>query len=90
MAEGAAQEQENAAIVLQAYDLLELSMTAPTGPDAIRDVRAELEVMPREQLLQVALAITVEATNVLTHSADRPRFLRRLQHFRLEARWRAS
>ena len=70
---------------LKAYDVLEAALQAGTVEDAIEPMRAELEVLSRDELVRVAMALTVEAALKLQRPADRARLARLLQQSRLEA-----
>ena len=68
---------------LVAYDVLEAALTAGHPDRAWAPVREELEVLDRDSLLSVAVALTVEATLILPARGDRRRLLDRLQRRRL-------
>lgn len=70
---------------LVAYDVLEAVLTADTVEEALEPMRLELEVLSREDLIRVAMAIAAESTRVLTPRVDRPRFAERLSRRRLIA-----
>jgi hypothetical protein len=75
---------------LKAYDLMETALDASSVCDAIANVRADLEVLDRDTLLRVALAVTVESTWRLTPVVDRPRLRDRLQRARVRVLWEGS
>lgn len=69
---------------LVAFDALEAALTAGHPDRAWTPVREELEVLDRDSLLSVAIALTVEATlMILPSAADRRRLLDRVQRRRL-------
>jgi hypothetical protein len=83
--------KDNAGVVLAAYELLEVVAIVSGSIDAaIPAVRAEIEVMVREDLERVATAVVVEAVLRLTGPARRQEFLDRLARARLEVMWSGS
>lgn len=70
-------------VQLVAYDVIEAALVAGAAESAVEAMRLELEVLSREDLLRVAMAIAAEATLVLTPRVDRPRLLDRTQRRRL-------
>lgn len=75
---------------LKAYDLLDMALKARTSGKSVEAMRPDLEVLPREDLVMVAMALTVEAALVLTPRAERGRLHRRVQARRVEAMWAGS
>lgn len=73
------------AVHLVAYDVLEAALEAGTVEAAVGPMRLELEVLSREELLRVAMALAVEATLKLPRAADRARLRERLGQARLHA-----
>jgi hypothetical protein len=69
---------------MAAYDAFEAALAARTIEAAIEPIRHVLEVLDREDLLRVAMALAVEATLRLTPPAERGRLLDRVQRARLE------
>jgi hypothetical protein len=78
------------AVHLVAYDLLEAALDAGTVEAAVEPLRAELEVLPREELVRVAMALAVEGALQLPGKAGRARLAQRIQHARLNAMWAGS
>lgn len=70
-------------VYLVALDALEAALQAGELAAAVEAVRPDLEVLSREDLLRVAMAIAAESALVLTPKAERPRFRDRLQRRRL-------
>lgn len=70
-------------VKLKALELLELAMTAESAQAAVGPLRLDLEVLPRDELVRVAIALAVEATWILPHKVDRPRLAERLGRHRL-------
>lgn len=69
--------KETLDVHLKAYDLMELSLASATLREAIEQVRADLEVLDRETLLRVALAVTIESTWRFAPGVDRQRLRER-------------
>lgn len=67
-----------AEVHLRAYEVLEAVLDAGTGDAAIEPLRAELEVLSREDLIRVASAIAAESVLVLTPARDRTQLQARL------------
>lgn len=80
----------SAAVHLVAYDLLEVALEAGSIGDAIEPLQRDLEVLPRDELVRVAMALAVEATLRLTPAGERPRLAERVQKARLHAMWSVS
>lgn len=76
--------------VLRAYDVLEIALAADTIRDAAAAVRADIEVLDRDELVTVATAITVESTRQLLGPAEAKRLQKWLRFARLEHMWNAS
>ena len=68
---------------LKAQDLLRTALTASTMDQAWPALRADLEVLPREVLATVAMALVAEA-RVVVGRRDVEAALRRLEHRVLE------
>lgn len=75
---------------LKAYDVFEAVLVAGTVEAAIAPVRTELEVLPREELIRVAMALAVEGVLKLPSPPDRVRLLKRVQFARLQTMWAGS
>lgn len=75
---------------LKAYELFDAALDAGTVEAAIEALRPELEVLPREELVRLAMALTVEGALKLTPPTDRPRLAKRIGHARLTAMWAGS
>jgi hypothetical protein len=69
------------------YDVLDAAVSAGSILDAITAVRGDLEVLSREDLVRVAMALAVETTQKLIPPVDRPRFRDRLDRARLSVMW---
>jgi hypothetical protein len=63
--------------------VVEATLVAGTPQAAWSPVREELEVLDRDSLLSVAIALTVEAALILPVRGDRARLLDRVQRRRL-------
>ena len=66
-----------------AYDVLEAALLAGKPEAAWAPMREELEVLDRDSLLSVAIALTVEATLIVTPKVDQLRMRDRVQRRRL-------
>lgn len=74
---------------LIALDLLESAAMAGDVLTAVEAMRPDIEVMEREDLVRLAMALAVESGIKLTPlGVERVRLLDRIQHSRLEAQWR--
>jgi hypothetical protein len=60
-------------VLARAYELLETSLAEDDRPAAASAVLADLEVLPREELVRIAMVVVVEATHTLAKGADRVR-----------------
>ncbi|MBS45227.1 MAG: hypothetical protein CMH83_19060 [Nocardioides sp.] len=73
----------DAEVVLRAYEVIEAALDAGDHDSAVPRMRAELEVLDRESLLRVAMAIAGETALVLIPRKDRRRLQIRIQQRRL-------
>lgn len=76
--------------VLKAYDVLDSALAAGTVEEAVGPVRADLEVLDRDDLLRVATALAVESTVRLTPRTDRPLLRERIGRARIATMWAGS
>ena len=65
--------------------MLEEALRAGTIEAAVEPMRLGLEVLSRDDVIRVAMAIAVESASVLTPTKERPRFSERLGQRRLGA-----
>jgi hypothetical protein len=68
---------------LVALDVLEAALQAGDVATAVDPMRSDLEVLSRDDLIRVAMAVAAESTLILTPRRDRPRLLDRVQRRRL-------
>lgn len=76
-------QRDSVSVILAAFDLLDLAFEAQSVPEAIAELKLDLEVLPRERLVRVAMALAIEPFLVVMPPVDRLRFRERLQRRRL-------
>lgn len=76
--------------MLKAFDVLDVVLDAEDLQAAADAARAELEVLPPEVLLRVAVAIAVESARNLQTVAGSAKLRRRVERARVEVMWAGS
>ena len=74
-------------VMARAYELLDVSLAAEDTNAAAAAVLADLEVLPREELVRIALAVVVEVTHSLPQGVDRVRLKDRVAVRRAALPW---
>jgi hypothetical protein len=80
----------SAEVVLRALDLVEQALAAESNEAAIEAVRPDLEVLSRDDLVLVAMAVAVETSRRWVPPMYRAALAQRLQRVRVELMWAGS
>ena len=77
-------------VVLRALELVGAALAAESEDAAIEVLRPDLEVLSREDLILVALALAVDIPRRRVPEAHRRKLAQRVEHARLEITWAGS
>jgi hypothetical protein len=81
---------ESREVVLRALEVLAAAMEAESEEAAIAAVRADVEVLDRETLERVAVALAVMVPRQLVSPSHQVKLAQRAEHLRLELTWAGS